>query len=167
MPFFSLFFYYGEIGGEEDSSQYHFIWASDEYGESVNRISHGVKKYNGNEFGEPVNKRLFNGFLETTAPPSHKPPSFCRQTTSEEVMVELLVFPKASESFSPPEFLIKDELDFTMQITLLAEGANTWISITLKCLWDTYQGFFLENKRTYKKPRNFLKDSHKEKLIEV
>ena len=48
--------------------------------------------------------------------------------------MELLVFPKASESFSPPEFLIKDELDFTMQITLLAEGANTWISITLKCL---------------------------------
>lgn len=63
-------------------------------------------------------------------------------------------------------FFTEDELDFTMLVTVLIEGDDTYISITLKCLSDAYQ-WLLETKE-HIKPRNFLKDARtKEKNLEV
>lgn len=95
----SLCFLFWREGGTAVSSYVHW----NEYGE--NPLTESIVGWKNKMVTSMENEltKLFNGFSETTAPPMYKTPSLSHQTTNEEVMVELAVFPTLRESFSPRE----------------------------------------------------------------
>lgn len=91
-------FYFGEKGGQQ--SVHISIGMSME-----NQLTESFLGWKNKMVTSMENEltKLFNGFSETIAPPMYKTPSLSHQTTTEEVMVELPVFPTLRECFLPPE----------------------------------------------------------------